>query len=113
MTIAIAGESTAMMTGTAIASARMRRACWRAIVTLADDSSATGNSVMLPIDHSDTTSSLAATAAAIGSTSGRTKARSTSRRSGSRGHAVSATALQTGREVGRAATTAMSVGIAR
>ncbi len=97
------------MMGAAIASIKMRRKPVRVIVTRADDSSATGKSVMLPIDQSDTISSLAATAAPIGSTSGSRKASRTRRRSGSRGQAVSATALQ----VGRAAARATSVGAAR
>ncbi len=71
ITTAIAGDSAASTMGTAIASPRMRRRSGRAIVTCADDNSTTGNSVMLPIDHSDTISSWAATAAAIGSRSGK------------------------------------------
>ena len=78
--IAIAGESATAISGVAIAIASTRRVSVRESTTSGDDSSTTGNSVMLPIDQSETTSSRAATAAAIGSRSGNRKATSTCRR---------------------------------
>src|SRR5277367_3587494 len=108
MRSATTGAAATQTTGTAIAMARMRIAAARGSVTSGDDSTTTGSSVMLAMAQSETTFSLAMTAARSGSRNGTTKATTTVRRRGSDGHAVSATAMPDG----RAATAASRTGTA-
>src|SRR5215472_12056520 len=108
MTTAITGESTSATSGTAIASARIRRAMTRVTTTCGDDSRTTGSSVMLPIAHNDTIAAPAAIAAMTGNRSGAANAISARRRSPAGGQAVSLMAAHDG----RAAASAMSAGAA-
>ena len=82
--------------GNAIAMATIRTAAAREIAMRGEDSSTTGNKVMLAIAHNDTTFCSVATAKSAGSSSGSMNTSAASRRGTSSGHSMSAIVARSG-----------------
>jgi hypothetical protein len=102
---ATSGDARRATSGNATAMPMMRRAAGRASTICGDDNRTTGNKVMPPMHHRDTTADCVATAARAGRTNGSTKLSSTSRRDGVPGQAVSMSAGRDGHAARKAITT--------
>src|SRR5262245_28220149 len=106
--MATTGDATSATRGTARASPTSRSRAWRGTFTIGDESSTTGSRDRAGMDHSETISAWAISAATVAISSGAAKAITAIRRSAGAGHRLSATAAADG----RAATTAMRTGTA-